>query len=375
MSQLNILCIDDDQLSLKATVRTLRRLRPEWKVYSELDSRTILTKEKPLQDIHVVLSDMLMPFVNGEMVLNHFKESQPICIRALITGDIDTKTYQLAHQFSHFVLSKPCQDSDYLKLLECTEKLTQLPLNDHFRAQLGHVELPILTESVRRLKAMLKRGCSIKDTAEIVASEPSLSARVIQVANSPYLGFRISTSNLEEAVTRIGSDNLIDIAMALLCEFKGSYLLDIDDHKEETDKAFMIANLAKSITRNMGLSIDTQSNLFTSELLHSLGTLICKNSEFLKQQNEDISGYSVTCLISSYLSTLWGMQSEVTDTILRCDRYKESNDHDFTLSNILYVSKNIIHMEKREASEFLMAIENQKLKKAAYKMLTIAENN
>jgi len=83
----------------------------------------------------------------------------------------------------------------------------------------------------------------------------------------------------------------------------------------------------------------------------------------------------VTCLISSYLSTLWGMQSEVTDTILRCDRYKESNDHDYTLSNILYVSKNIIHMEKREASEFLMAIENQKLKKAAYKMLTIAENN
>ncbi|WP_104403088.1 HDOD domain-containing protein [Vibrio penaeicida] len=371
MTQLNILCIDDDQLSLRATVRTLRRLRPEWKIYSEVDSKAVLAHREQALPIHVVLTDMLMPHTNGETVLNHFKANHSHCIRALLTGDVDTKTYQLAHKYSHFVLSKPCQDDDYLKLLECTERLFQLPINDDFRAHLGKIDLPILTESVRRLKTKLKKGCTIQDAASIVAAEPSLAARIVQVANSAYLGFRVSTSDLSEAIARIGTDNLIDIAMTLLCEFKGSYLINRADHKEEADKAFQIATLAKSIASNMALPVDTQSNLFTAALMHSLGVIVCNHSDFLKQQDEKISGYTTTALVSSYLSTLWGMQLEISDTLIRCDKYRDTNDRNCTLSNILYISQKIFQMEKNDASKFLMTIDNLKLKKIAYKTLTL----
>ncbi|UAB72183.1 HDOD domain-containing protein [Vibrio sp. SCSIO 43132] len=369
MSRLKILCIDDDKHSLNATVRTLRRLRPEWVVSFYTDPATAVAETTALTQPDVVMSDMLMPNMRGDQVLNHFKSNHPSCIRALLTGDVNTKPYRLAHKYSHFVLAKPCIDEDYIRLLECVEKLRQLPLNEDLQTKLGGVDLPILTESVRHLRQKLEKENSIEEIVEIVAGEPALTARIIQVANSAYFGFRVPTTDLSESIIRIGSDNLLDISLALLCEYKGSHLIDTDEHRIESERAFAVACLSKAITKLMAFPVDIQNDLFTSAILLSLGKMVNKHSF---PANDSIE-FNQVCLVSTYLSTLWGLSSCVSDILLRCDKYEKTTDRVSRLRNILYISENIIDLDKKQVSEFLMKVEDVKLKKVAYKTFTLSK--
>lgn len=69
----------------------------------------------------------------------------------------------------------------------------------------GSLILPRIPEVVRRIDdAMTQEDVSIKEISDIIKFEPSISARIIQIANSPLVRGNVNITSLQGAITRVG---------------------------------------------------------------------------------------------------------------------------------------------------------------------------
>lgn len=79
--------------------------------------------------------------------------------------------------------------------------------------------LPTLPEiAVRVRQAAEDPEINLNSMAEVISRDPALTARMIKVANSAFLGRSIKVSTLQQAVTRIGLFQVKNIATAMALE-------------------------------------------------------------------------------------------------------------------------------------------------------------
>ncbi len=76
--------------------------------------------------------------------------------------------------------------------------------------------LPAIALKVR--KAADDPNVNLNAMAEVVGQDPSLSARMVKIANSAYLGRTVKVTSTAQAVTRIGLAQVKNIATALAME-------------------------------------------------------------------------------------------------------------------------------------------------------------
>ncbi|WP_105169032.1 HDOD domain-containing protein [Pseudoalteromonas sp. T1lg23B] len=79
--------------------------------------------------------------------------------------------------------------------------------------------LPTLPDAaVRVRKAADDPDVNLMQMAEVISHDPALSARMIKVANSAFLGRSVKVNTLNQAVTRIGLRQIKNIATAMAME-------------------------------------------------------------------------------------------------------------------------------------------------------------
>ena len=76
--------------------------------------------------------------------------------------------------------------------------------------------LPAIALKVR--KAADNPDINLTAIAEVVSQDPSLSARMIKISNSAYLGRPVKVTSTQQAITRIGLLQMKNIATALAME-------------------------------------------------------------------------------------------------------------------------------------------------------------
>lgn len=137
--------------------------------------------------------------------------------------------------------------------------------------------LPAIALKVR--KAADDPNINLNKMADVISQDPSLSARMIKISNSAYLGREIKVTSTTQAVTRIGLFQVKNIATALAME-------QLFVSKNEIVKKYMaqkwtdiinivgnamavMATYQKS-TNSKGLSLDTMT---LSALVADIGAL------------------------------------------------------------------------------------------------------
>lgn len=87
------------------------------------------------------------------------------------------------------------------------------------RLKRDELQLPGLPETAERVRdATLNPNCNLQDLARIIQHDPALSARLIRLANSAYLGGRSKAESLMQALTRIGLRRIRTLALAMAVE-------------------------------------------------------------------------------------------------------------------------------------------------------------
>ena len=76
--------------------------------------------------------------------------------------------------------------------------------------------LPAIALKVR--KAADDPEANLNKMAEVIGQDPALTARIMKIANSAYLGRTVKVDSLQQAVTRIGLRQIKNIATALAME-------------------------------------------------------------------------------------------------------------------------------------------------------------
>jgi putative nucleotidyltransferase with HDIG domain len=113
---------------------------------------------------------------------------------------------------------------------------------------------------------------SINKLTGIVERDPAISAKILSFANSAFFGLRYETADLNNAIMRIGFNNVKNIAVGI------SILSFLDDSKIISDytrlfnHSIAVSLAARFIADN--IRIGTEEDILIEGLLHDLGYLV-----------------------------------------------------------------------------------------------------
>lgn len=304
-----VLFIDDDSFMLKALLRAALRLRPDWTYYLSDDAQhwPSALPESVVPDL--IVSDYLMPDLNGDVVLAQAMAIYPQTVRVLMTGDTNEEVVSSVSLQAHFVLSKPFSEQDLQQLFDCVDRVRSLQMPLSLRRLLGQADnLPVLPAIIRQLRQVLSgEHADLASAVDLVAHEPVIAARLMQLANSAFLGYSRPTHSLQEALMRLGL-RLVEAIVTLMAVDDAVAASAADgSHRRISECSFRMAGQVRQLAQVAQLGTDQQDLLYVSALLSALGPL----SKLKWQQQAgavpaQINGVSSDSVITVYLLTLWG---------------------------------------------------------------------
>jgi HD-like signal output (HDOD) protein/ActR/RegA family two-component response regulator len=346
--KLNIICIDDDEFMLKAIARLVRRLRPTWNTMFTTDPLIWRNQWDNAQEPPAIfISDLIMPRKRGDELLSEIKDVFPDAIRVLLTGGANHSLPERALSYAHFVLPKPFTEDDFEHLFQCAERLHKMPFNKACRRKLGtFLDLPLLPNTVMKLQRVISSpNCDIHAIAEVASHEPALVARLFQVANSPYFGFRRHTDSLPEAVGRLGATLVETIAITQLSRIKHK-CLSVQKHKAIAENALRVGAISRMLARQLGLTLTEQDKVFVASLLSSIGALVLLEEGATEQELSHFiglqEGFHDDHVVAAYVLIMWGYDIDIGDMILNQDNMIfDENDGVMTCSGVVGLAAKI----------------------------------
>jgi HD-like signal output (HDOD) protein len=184
-----------------------------------------------------------------------------LCSRTAVYGAID-RYYEIPEE-----TDQKYEVSDELSALEASLKLGGVAkLVEEIE------ELPTLPDILSVIASVVNDPTSsAADLAKVIASDSSLSAKILKFANSAAFGFSRKISNIQDAVTLLGFKETQELALSASVL---DYLVDMAalDFKAYWNHSFTCATLTRLIALNLK-SRETEST-FVAGLLHDVGKLV-----------------------------------------------------------------------------------------------------
>ncbi|HKU39935.1 MAG TPA: HDOD domain-containing protein, partial [Polyangiales bacterium] len=201
---MKVLFVDDEPRVLEGIERAFF-CEDDWEVLTAGSAKQALQllADEP---VDVVVSDMRMPGMDGSEFLQLVYERHPNCVRMVLSGQADEaaslRVMNVAHQF----LSKPCSPDNLKRALTSALLMREVMSDEQLRALVGRVDqLPVAPAAFRQLTALLEQSePSPREIAAVVARDPVLSAKLLQLVNTSFFSRGVPITELLPAVTRLG---------------------------------------------------------------------------------------------------------------------------------------------------------------------------
>lgn len=204
--------------------------------------------------------------------------------------------------------------------------------------------LPRVPEVVKKIDAVMQNSrTSMKEIGEIIKYEASISARILQIANSPLVRGNTKITSLQNAITRIGLEmvrNLV-LCMGLRDSYSVNRYILRKKMKEIWDNNTAIAMYAYFLARHFGMNADFA---MMAGMLHSIGKLPIIN---YASEHDDI--LEDPRLLEYLINTLhkplgikilrqWEFQEDLISIIENYDEYKVTRTGELDYLDIIIVA-------------------------------------
>ncbi|EOV6485209.1 cheVAW transcriptional regulator CheP [Campylobacter jejuni] len=148
--------------------------------------------------------------------------------------------------------------------------------------------LPPLPDTVSKLRKYVSEANSNIETmkvAEIISSNPLMTAKLLQLANSPYYGFTREITIINQVITLLGVGNIINIVMA--DSIRDNFKIDVSPYGLNTQNFLKTCNEEATFIANWLNDEDKKLShlLVPCAMLLRLGIVIFSN--FLIQNHKD----------------------------------------------------------------------------------------
>ncbi|ELK4097427.1 cheVAW transcriptional regulator CheP [Campylobacter jejuni] len=148
--------------------------------------------------------------------------------------------------------------------------------------------LPPLPDTVSKLRKYVSEANSNIETmkvAEIISSDPLMTAKLLQLANFPYYGFTREITTINQVITLLGVGNIINIVMA--DSIRDNFKIDVSPYGLNTQNFLKTCNEEATFIANWLNDEDKKLShlLVPCAMLLRLGIVIFSN--FLIQNHKD----------------------------------------------------------------------------------------
>lgn len=367
--------VDDDLCYLTAAEEHLRRhARPGIScrfAHGPEEALRILAAEP----IDLVLTDLDMPKLSGEHLLQRVCYEWPGVLRFLITGRVESLSAVRLFGVAHQLLSKDTPFGEVFKLCDDALRLREkIHSPDVLHCINRFDSIPLLPESFVRVSELLKKEDFYQSQLiEIVSRDLTLSAEILRVANSAYFGARKKITTLELALNLLGTSAVKNIIIfAELFRQPQGLPKQLFDITELWEHSVGVADIASLIARKFGLSIEEREATFCAALLHDLGKIVLakmRPSDYrraLELANSiDAPLYEAEMAlfgasheeVGGYLLETWGFPLQIVEAVTYHHHDLQACCSRVTPQSIVAVA-NSIHRELTRETEQPFLIEN-----------------
>jgi HD-like signal output (HDOD) protein/CheY-like chemotaxis protein len=327
-----ILFVDDEPKILEGLGRMLRVMRHEWDMHFATGGPEALDL-MARQSIDLVISDMRMPVMSGLEFLTEVKARYPNVIRIVLSGHADQLLIMRAVGVAHQYLSKPCEAEALQSMVTRALELRALLSNDPIKRLISRLSvLPSLPSLYSEVVSELQSADgSIRRVGEIIAKDPGMTAKILQLVNSAFFGIRRVVSNPMDAAAYLGLEIIQSLVLSLhafarfeACQLPGCSIDQIWSH------SMAAGLLAKRIMMGENAGRAQAAEAFTAGLLHDLGKLVlaanlpqeygavharsARGKVSLQDAEREVLG-STHAEIGAYLLGLWGLPDPIIEAV------------------------------------------------------------
>lgn len=271
----SILFVDDDKSILKSIKREF--FSSDYNVFfaeGGEEALKILYENK----IDILITDIMMPQMDGHELLKKVKYLYPSIIRLVLSGYTDQKiVFKIINtNLAKTFLNKPWKENELIDTIEGIFHINEKLNNDYVKQIINSSnKLPTLPGMFSKINNLVEDDKSdIDDIIELINTDPVIASKILKVVNSAFYG--VKTASIKTAVLKLGLENLKAVIIT-------SEIFSSGDSYYE-DLLWKHSNLTNKITSFIYQYIYNKKipdNYSTAGLLHDLGKVV-----FLKMFEE-----------------------------------------------------------------------------------------
>lgn len=350
MNEKKILLVDHNKNVIDGIMRQLRPYRGQWKLfvaYSGLQALKIMAK----QPIDLIISDIVMPEMRGDELLKKVRELYPSTVRIILSGYTDEETLKSSLEAAHQYLSKPCSAETLREAITQIFKIQDCIRNPKIIAEVGDPnQLPSLPRIHQELNtAIADENTGTREIADIFSRDMVLSAKLLQLVNSPYFGLNRKVSSLTEAINLIGIKKLNSLVLSV--HLRAVYPVNNPAINRYMEYLWLDACRVSELARLISLAEEQQEDrpdqAYLGGLLHNMGLLIflSRGGDKLKKLMDEVQNTTIpvaeleTAIFgftrseaAAYVLSLWKIPPRIIEAILL---QNTPNDTDYEGINAL----------------------------------------
>ncbi|HEX3803162.1 MAG TPA: HDOD domain-containing protein [Solirubrobacteraceae bacterium] len=367
-----ILFVDDEPYLLDGIRDALRPYRNKWTMEFVSSGEEALGALASYR-YDVIVSDLMMPVMDGATLLNHARTAAPEAARIVLSGHAELRIIAQAAGVAHQLLAKPCETRRLVNVIErccqINEMIARVQLNG---SALSATMLPSTPRLYRELSdALASEDASLDEIGLIVEQDVGISAKILQLANSEYFGRRDPVTRIADAVLHLGLETLQ--ALVLQADAFQQFVIVPPIVGFELDRLELHCYRVGHLARALLAAGDPRRDAFTAGLLHDIGLLVLASqrrdelTHILDTSREqrrpafEVEGElcDVThAEIGAYLLTLWGVPLPVAGAVLT---HQEPPPRDTDLDEVTATYIANILVEEIEAQDGTYALPPSKL--------------
>jgi HD-like signal output (HDOD) protein len=290
------------------------------------------------KDYHILITDLRMPIVNGHALSVATLRRSPRPLVVVLTGVIEPRlAADLLIRGVDDILFKPVYSFHLAaklkallvrrKVMEPYGALTATTVSAaDLEARLANVRYALPISQVEVVRLTGEEGTSMSALAEVLSRDASLTVEALRLANSQfYAGSAAKITSIEQAVVRIGTRRLGEIAAA------ASALVGVTARTFTWMDTSLLWRQSAAAGIVMGLLLEhvhlgDQGGLFVSALAHDLGRIVlgalypgiyelltrsCAATGETLLEQEDRSFPSRHCEVMASVLSNWGFPASV----------------------------------------------------------------
>ncbi|AKU50857.1 MULTISPECIES: HDOD domain-containing protein [Xanthomonas] len=334
-SVLRILFVGDEASLPSELSDYVADLGDQWQVQQVADGNSAI-EAAALSPFDAVIVAPVLPDLTSATLLGQIRTLRPDTIRiALIDAQDGQRTppariIGVAHRF----LPMPLAPEVLLEAITSLEELRDLLGNPRLRAAIGRIEkLPSPPHLYLSLMHALEEdeGADAADIAKLIAGDPAIAAKVLQLCNSAFFSGGRSITDLRTAVTRLGVATLRDLVLA--SEVFSVQTLTPAERNAMQRRALLSSRLAAKVLPPTSAELGS-----TAALLADIGLLlpgVRDEREPPLEGGDDRLGHTEA---GAYLLGLWGLPMPIIEAVAFHRHPQRSSLRSFWVTGAVHVA-------------------------------------